>query len=262
MSKLKIVIIAVIVLGLGYGFYRSGLIGEKTKPGANIITSVEEQSSLPLSYHIKNAPYYGEKKWCWGSSALMLLMDAGLNEKEVQNARTAIKNEGRGGPPDMFIGFREANLINNVRIAYSKNFVKKYADFYNRQLLVNPQEQTILFDNQEVAFDYLKRLISQNTSVMIVVHNGNHFVIATGYDQNYIYTNDPGWDNGYDYKIDSDPDLKQRRINISDFFNEWGIAGQEKEIDGKIGFPGNYGIIWLEERAEKTDLNISSTPSL
>jgi len=163
----------------------------------------------------------------------MLLMNAGLEAEEIQNARTAIKTKGRGGPPDMFIGFREYNFIDNVRIAYSKDYVKKYTDFYNHQLLVDPQKQTILFDNQDIAFDYLKKLISQDVLVMIVVHNGNHFVIATGYDKNYVYTNDPGWDNGYDYKIDGGPDLKQRRIKIADFLNEWSIAGQEKEIGGK-----------------------------
>jgi len=248
MSKLKIIIIVVVVvLGLGYGFYRSGLIGKKTGQKANIITSIEEQSSLPSSHHIENVPYYGEKRWCWGSSALMLLMNAGLTEEEVQNTRTVIKTEGRGGPPDMFIGFQEAGLLDNVRLAYSKDCVKKYADFYNNQLLVDPQKQTVLFDNQEVAFNYLKKLISQDVLVMIVVHNGNHFVITTGYDKDYIYTNDPGWDNGYDYKIDGDLDLEQRRIALDDFLNEWSISGQEKEIGGKIGFPGDYGMIWLVE---------------
>ena len=107
--------------------------------------------------------------------------------------------------------------------------------------------QTILFDSRGVAFNCLKKLISQDVLVMIIVHSGNHFVIATGYGEDYIYTNDSGWDNGYDYKIDGDPDLKQRRIGLDDFLNEWSIAGQEKEIGGKIGFPGNYGMIWLVE---------------
>jgi len=233
MSKLKIIIIVVVVLGLGYGFYRLGLIGKGVEQEVNIITSIEEQSSPPSSYHIKDAPYYGEKRWCWGS--------------EVQNVRTAIKTKGHGGPPDMFIGFQEAGLLDNVRLAYSKDYVKKYADFYNNQLLVDSQKQTVLFDNQEVAFNYLKKLISQDVLVMIVVHNGNHFVIATGYDKDYVYTNDPGWDDGYDYKIDGDPGLKQRRIALDDFLNEWNVSGQEKEISGKIGFPGDYGMIWLAE---------------
>lgn len=136
-------------------------------------------------------------------------------------------------------------MTDKVRIAYSKDYVEKYAKFYNSQLLVNPKEQTILFNNQNEAFNYLKSLISSDVLAMIVVHNGNHFVIATGYDGDYVYTNDPGWDNGYYYKIDSAPDLKQRRITISDFLKEWSISGQEKEIGGMIGFPGNYGIIWL-----------------
>jgi len=251
MSKLKIFIAIFVVIALGFGFYKSGLISKiaKKDTGKKIGTLIsgDKKFSFPSTYHIKSVPYYGEKNWCWGSSALMLLMDAGLTDEEIQNARAVIKNEGRGGPPDMFIGFQEYGLVDNVRIAYSKNYVEEYADFYNSQLLVNPAEQTILFDDQDGAFNYLKSLISSDVLVMIVVHNGNHFVIATGYDEDYIYTNDPGWDNGYDYKIDSGPDLKQRRIAIDDFLKEWSISGQEEEIGGKIGFPGDYGMIWLVE---------------
>jgi len=251
--KKKIIFVTTIlaVVGLAFGIYKSGFISKVTKKetGEKIGTLIPKDkkfSTLPV-YHIDNAPYYSEKNWCWGSSALMLLMERGLTEEEIQNARAVIKNEGLGGPPDMFIAFQEYGLVGNVRIAYSKDYIEKYANFYNSQLLVNPVEQTILFDNQNEAFDYLKSLISSDVLVMIVVHNGNHFVIATGYDNNYIYTNDSGWDNGYDYKIDSDPDLKQRRIAIDDFLKEWSISGQEEEIKGMIGFPGDYGIIWLVE---------------
>ncbi|HUV47032.1 MAG TPA: C39 family peptidase [Candidatus Bathyarchaeia archaeon] len=251
MSKLKIFVVIFVVVGLSLGIYKSDLISKAAKEEAGKKTgtfiSENEKFSAPSSYHMENVPYYGEKNWCWGSSALMLLMGAGLTEEKIQNARAVIKNEGRGGPPDMFIGFQEYDLVDNVRIAYSKDYVEKYADFYNNQLLVNPGKQTILFDNQNEAFNYLKSLISSDVLVMIVVHNGNHFVIATGYDEDYIYTNDPGWDNGYDYKIDSGPDLEQRRIAMDDFLKEWSISGQEEEIGGKIGFPGDYGIIWLAE---------------
>ena len=241
MSKLKTAIIVLAIIGLGFGIYKAGLLPQETKKETG------KNFSAPLTYHIKNAPYYGEKKWCWGSSALMLLMDAGFSQEQVQNAKAAIKDQGRGGPPDMFIGFRQYGLVGNVRIAYSKDYVKEYANFYDNQLLVNPEEQTILFNNQNEAFSYLKILISSDVLVMIVVHNGNHFVIATGYDEDYVYTNDPGWDNGYDYKIDSAPELKQRRIAIDDFLKEWSISAQEEEIKGMIGFPGDYGMIWLVE---------------
>ena len=240
MSKLKIFVIIFVVVVLAFGISKSGLISKVAKE-----KSRRKIGTPPSAYHIKDVPYYGEKSWCWGSSALMLLMDAGLRDEEIQNARTVIKNEGRGGPPDMFIGFQESGLVDNVRIAYSKDYIKKYADFYNRQLLIDPKKQTIIFDSQNEAFNYLKTLISSDVLVMIVVHNGNHFVIATGYDDNYLYTNDPGWDNGYDYKIDSDPELKQRRIPTDNFLEEWSISSQEKEIADKIGFPGNYGMIWL-----------------
>ena len=250
-TKIIIAVVILTVASLTFDIYKSGFFSKVTKKGTEkkIGTFIpkDEKFPAPSVYHIDNAPYYGEKNWCWGSSALMLLMDAGLTEEKIQNARAVIKKEGRGGPPDMFLAFQEYGLIDHVRIAYSKNYVKKYADFYNSQLLVNPAEQTLLFDNQNEAFSYLKTLISSDVLVIIVVHNGNHFVIATGYDDNYIYTNDSGWDNGYDYKIDADPDLKQRRIAIDDFLKEWSISGQEEEIKGMIGFPGDYGIIWLVE---------------
>jgi len=250
-KKIIFVILILVILCLSFAIYKSGLISKTAKKdaGKKVGTSISEDGNFlaPSAYHIKNVPYYGEKNWCWGSSALMLLMERGLTEEEIQNARAVIKNEGLGGPPDIFIAFQEYDLADKVRIAYSKDYVEKYAKFYNSQLLVSPKEQTILFDNQNQAFNYLKSLISSDVLVMIVVHNGNHFVIATGYDDNYVYTNDSGWDNGYDYKIDSAPDLKQRRIAISDFLKEWSISGQEKEISGMMGFPGNYGIIWLAE---------------
>lgn len=250
MSKLKIFILIFVVVAFAFGIYKSGLISKVTKKetGEKIGTFISEDRnfSVPSVYHIVNVPYYSEKNWCWGSSTLMLLMERGFTEKEIQNARAVIKNEGRGGPPDMFIAFQEYGLVDKVRIAYSKKYVKEYADFYNSQLLVNPAEQTMLFDNQDEAFNYLKFLISSDVLVMIVVHNGNHFVIATGYDDNYVYTNDPGWDNGYDYKIDSDLELKQRRIAVDDFLEEWSIGGQAEEIGEMIGFPGDYGMIWLE----------------
>ena len=247
MTKLKIIIITIfVIMGLSLLLYKLELFTKKAGKQTNLATSVEKEPSIPLSYHIEDVSYYGEKKWCWGSSALMLLMNMDFSEEKIQNARTIIKSKGLGGPPDMFIGFKEFDLLDNLRIAYSTNYVKRYSDFYNT-FLINPKEQTILFNNKDEAFEYLKKLISSDTIVMIVVHYGNHFVIATGYDENYIYTNDPGWDNGYDYKIDSDPNLKQRRIPVDYFLDEWSISGQEKEIGGKIGFPGDYGIIWFVE---------------
>lgn len=248
MSRKTIIIIAIIIIaggGIFYWIYQSNSTPPET-PQKTPQEKQEEQPSIPSSYYIEDPPYYGEENWCWGASSLMLLMGAGFIEEEVQEARTAIKTEGRGGPPDMFIGFEECDLVDDVRIAYSKDYVEEYADFYNQQLLVDPDEQTMLFDNRDQAFECLKTLISSDVLVMLVVHNGNHFVVATGYDQDYIYTNDPGWDNAYDYKIDSDPNLEQRRIYLEDFLGEWSISGQESEIGGRIGFPGDCGMIWLE----------------
>ncbi len=78
----------------------------------------EKEIISPASYHIENPPYYREDGFCWGASAIMLMMDHSLPENEVQNIRTVLKS-GPGGTPDMFMGFHAFGVIDKVRIAYS-----------------------------------------------------------------------------------------------------------------------------------------------
>ena len=208
----------------------------------------EEETPKPIlaSYQIKDVPYYMELGFCYGGSAMMILMYNGFTEEQAQEYRTIVKTYP-GGPPDIFSGFMEVGVLEEIKVGYSKNYNKEYADFYNGFL---DPEQTILFDKSEEAFEKLKKLISADVPVILVVHNGNHYVVAVGYDNEYIYTNDPGLDNAWNYKIDGGADLKQRRIPINSFFDEWSISGQEKEIQGNIGFPGDQGMIWLEQDEE------------
>jgi len=207
----------------------------------------EKQPEIPSSYHIKNSPYYREDGFCWGASAIILMMDYGLPENEVQNIRAVLKS-GPGGTPDMFMGFQDFGVIDKVRIAYSKDYIKEFADFYNQQILVMPDKQVILLDNKTVALNYLKRLVSSDILVIADVHYGNHFVVVTGYDESYIYISDPGYDNGYEYEEDAY--VEHARISINQFLKEWGISGQWKsmqEKEGAIGWPGDYGMIWIQK---------------
>jgi len=201
------------------------------------------EKEIPTSYHIKNAPYYREDGFCWGGSAIMLMIDHGLTK--IENIRAVMKS-GRGGTPDMFMGFSEFGVIDKVRIAYSKDYIKEFADFYNHQILVRPDKQVILLDNQTHALNQLKRLVSSDILVIADVHYGNHFVVVTGYDEDYIYINDPGKDGEYEYE---DGDYQEHaKVSINQFLKEWGISKQEKtlsEMKGAIGFPGDYGMIWL-----------------
>lgn len=204
---------------------------------------VEKPEEIPLSYHIENVPYYGEKNWCWGSSAMMLLMYQGFTQEKIQQARSLIKTQGIGGPPDMFIAFREYDLLDNIRIAYTKDYVKEYADFYNHQLLINPKEQVIILNNKDEAIQKLKELVSSNVLVMILGHHGNHYMIVTGYDEDSIYINDPGADDVYLTKYGME--YQERTImSMDQFFEQWTVSGFE---GGGIGFPGDCGMIWLEE---------------
>jgi len=207
----------------------------------------EKQSEIPRSYHIKNPPYYREDGFCWGASAIMLMMDYGLPENEVQNIITVLKS-GPGGTPDMFMGFNDFGVIDKVKIAYSKDYIKEFADFYNQQILVKSEEQVILLDNQTIALNYLKKLVFSDVLVIVDVHYGNHFVVVTGYDENYIYINDPGNDNGYGYE--ERPYQEHTKLSINKFLKEWRISRQWKtlaEKEGAIGFPGDFGMIWLEK---------------
>jgi hypothetical protein len=204
----------------------------------------EEKTEIPTSYHIENVPHYGEIEFCYGSSMMMLLGYYGFSEEEVQEYRTFVKSEGAGGPPDMFLDLDNLDVMEEIKIGYSKLSAED-AEFYEG-LVNEPERQIVLFDSQNKAFENLKRLVSSDVPVIVLIHYGNHYVVVTGYDEDYIYTNDPGFDYSYTYKIDSNPELKQRRIAISDFLDEWNISAQEETVGEAIGFPGDYGTIWFD----------------
>lgn len=204
---------------------------------------VEKPKETLLSYQIKNVPYYGEKGFCYGASAMMLVKYVGLTEQKVQEFRTAVKS-GLGGPPDIFTGFQKFNLIDKVYIGYSKNYVKKDADFYN-QLLINSKEQVMIFNDKNEALEQLKKLVSSDILVMIIGHYGNHYFVVTGYDKDHIYINDPGLDTGYTYKEGSFSE--KSKMSISHFLEQWTISKSE---GGGVGFPGDYGMIWFGEKVE------------
>lgn len=209
----------------------------------------QEEEKIPLSYHIENPPYYREDGFCWGASAIMLMMDQGLIG--IESVREAMKS-GFGGTPDMFRGFTEFGVMDKVRIAYSKDYIEEFADFYNQHVLVNPDNQVVLLDNQMGALNKLKELISSDILVIADIHYGNHFVVVTGYDEDYIYINDPGYDGGYneDHGYEGGSYQEHAKVSISQFLKEWSVSEQYKslsDMEGAIGFPGDWGMIWLQK---------------
>jgi len=203
----------------------------------------KEQFKIPLSYYIEDAPYYREDGFCWGASAIMLMMYEGFLGDEIQEFRTVLKS-GLGGPPDMFRGFVEFGLIDRVRVAYSRDYNKQFADFYNQKVLTRPEQQVVLLEKQTDALDKLKELISSDVLVMIMGHHGNHYMVVTGYDENYIYINDPGKDDVFFQKIDYEAEYQEKtKMSLDRFFEQWNVSDFE---GGGVGFPGDYGMIWFK----------------
>jgi len=176
------------------------------------------------------------------------MMNVEFTEKEIQEFRTVLKS-GLGGPPDMYKGFSDFGVLNKVHLGYLKDGVKEYAEFYNHQLLVNSEKQVTIFDNKNKALEKLKELVSSDILVIIMGHHGNHYMVVTGYDENYIYFNDPGFDGPFVYEDYSQQEYEEKsKMPIELFVNQWTISGFE---GGGIDFPGNYGMSWFGE--EVTD---------
>jgi uncharacterized protein YvpB len=194
--------------------------------------TVQQTKTAPLSYQIADVPYYSQKGFCYGVSTMMILKYSGLGEQQVQKFKKILEEKGRGGPPDIFIGLKELNLINSVRLVYSKNYNQKFADFYKRNFNLG-ENQIINFANFEEGL-FLKQKISAGIPVIVLIQRGNHYVVVTGYDQEFIYLNDP------------DLDFGKRKMAISDFLAEWENYKQDIKGD-QIGFPGEMGMIWLEK---------------
>ena len=145
----------------------------------------------------------------------------------------------------MFLAFIEYDLIDKIRIAYSKDYSKESADFYNSQFLVNPEEQVIILNSKDEALQKLKELISSDVLVMMIGHHGNHYMIVTGYNEDYIYINDPGADDVFFQEIDCKAEYKEKtKMSIDHFFEQWTVSGFE---GGGVNFPGDGGMVWLEK---------------
>lgn len=165
-------------------------------------------------------------QWCF-------LEYYGFSKEDVMSFKNFVQKQGRGGPPDIFLGFKEYGLINKVYVGYSKNYNKEYTEFYNN--LVNEEDkQIIVFDNQVKAVYKLKKLISSDIPVIVLINYGSNYDVAIGYDQEYVYLNDSHDIGGANVSKAWDT-----------FLDEW--TSEESGAPGKIGFPGNYGMIWLEK---------------
>ena len=237
-SKTKIITgleLFVLVVLIGFLFWN--------KTGNQEITTLslkkeKETGELPLSYHIDNVPYYGEvigmeEGFCYGYSAMMILEYYGFDKEKVMAFRNFVKNKGRGGPLDIFIGFKEYGLIDKIRVGYSKDYNQEYAGFY-KSLVDEEKRQIVVFDSQKQAISKLKRLISSDIPVIVLINYGSNYDVAIGYDQEYIYLNDPHDIGG--------PNVKK---SWSNFLTEW-VVSEESGRPNTIGFPGDYGMIWLE----------------
>ncbi len=164
----------------------------------------------------------------------MLLQHYGFSEDEVIQFRNLVQKEGRGGPPDIFLGFENLGLLDKVHIAYSKNYNPEYAQIY-KTFVNNETAQIHVLDTQNSASRMLKQLIAQNTPVIVLINNGTDYDVAIGYDKDYVYLNDP-------HDKAEGPDTS---ISWNKFLTEWNT--EQAGAPGMLAFPGDWGMIWLEK---------------
>lgn len=231
---LSVVILGGIVAGIILGSERGEKgISQDLDLGTPAVTSpTKVVQEIPPSYKIEDVPYYGEKNFCYGASAMMILKYYGFSEEEVSNFKKIVKTKGKGGPPDIFLGFRDLGLENKVFIAYSQDYDSRYAQFYS-EMLEQIKGQKLVLEDEASALEHLKKLVSYNIPVIALIQQGNHYVVVYSYDQDYIYINDP------------DPDIGVRTVALVDFLAEW--KDYKQDVSGNIGFPGEYGMIWLDK---------------
>jgi len=212
-----------------------------TQEGGNATVN----DTLPLSYHIE-VPLYSDEtaSLCYLISAMMLLDNYGFSDEEIQNYKELVLSAGQGGPPDICIGFKDFGLSENIRMGYSSDYDIQAAEVYN-SFLKNPESQVITFDTQESAFEYLKLLISSDIPVEVIIEYGNHHVVVTGYDEQYVYINDPN------------PELEgPRTMPIEQFLDEWVLSGDTNE---GVRFPGDWSMLWLEKNGTIAPSNSTSS---
>jgi len=241
----KIIIITVI-LGLTAGagflswkFSQKESLSLKESPQTERTAEEKKEAETPPSFHIGEVPYYSEitgptEGFCYGYSSMMLLEHYGFSKKEVRDFRDFVREKGRGGPPDVFVGFEKLGLMNKVHLGYSQNYNQDFAAFY-KSFVGEEDEQITIFENQEAAVAKLKQLISSGTPVMVIINYGTDYDVAIGYDENHVYLNDPHDKGG--------PNVKKA---WNEFRSEW-VISEESTTPGTLGFPGDWGVVWLEK---------------
>jgi len=233
-----IAIIVLVLLLLGVIIYLVIRNSKESDVAVVPTSSPTTTSSILAEYKIENVPYYAEAGFCYGASAMMVLEYKGLSADEAQEYKKEVEG-GKGGPPDIFIGFNNLGLEDSVYMAYSINYNQQFRDFYD-SFVADPEKQVILFDSQEEAFGKLKELISQNNPVITIIDSGNHYVVVTGYDSDLIYVNDPDPDNGG----------ASKKIPIQEFLAQWNVKNQSETTGQALGYPGDYSMIWFDDKLE------------
>lgn len=197
-----------------------------------------DPAKTPLAHHIESVPYYSEltgntEGFCYGYSSMMLLEHYGFLKEKVIEFRDLIQKEGRGGPPDVFLGFQELGIADKVHIGYSQGFNPEHAQIY-KTFVEDETTQTHILASQDNAKETLKDLISSNTPVMVLINNGTDYDVAIGYNSDYVYLNDPHDKGGANVKL-----------TWTNFLSQWN--SEEAGAPGRLAFPGDWGMIWLEK---------------
>jgi len=140
---------------------------------------------------------------------------------------------------------------------YGVHYILGSAQGYS--LLYSQADTKLTYKTADDALKYLKAVISTDRPVQVYIDlgymhshpkfsncqpgKGNHWILVTGYDPNYVYMNEP-----YSAKLNESPNkYKNFKISLNEFLLAWEKGGDLSHDETQLG---PYWMMFIEERNE------------